>query len=1201
VKLKEFDKEEVIEFFRSLNRKIESLTCFVKECCEKIPINVGSGAKIYKRFFNNKWEFKSLVGGNYINVTELENEIVISNTMPQLSCDDIENCIGITPSGDANKYLNEQGDFLTITIPPSFIQSISDTSSIDLTVTGTTLTADFINNAGYTTLSSFSSGTGISYNNLTGLIANSAPDQLVSLTQGGTTTITGTYPNFTINSADQYTGTVTNVTATLPLSSTSGNTPNISLTKADITTDGYLSSIDWNTFNFKEPAITAGTISQYWRGDKTWQTFPTIPTVGTWGALNYPAWTTGTPFVKMTAAGTFTLDTNTYLTSAVTSVGLTMPSAFTVANSPITSSGDIAVTGAGLVSQYVRGDGSLANFPASTGGGASQSFYLNGSVSQGTFGGVAFKEMDRVPILGAGTDFTINTNGYIQSFITDANVPNLLEIPAGNWNFETYFSASSGGGSPSFYLELYKWNGSTLSLIASNSANPEGITNGTVTDLYVSALAVPQTALLATDRLAVRIYVNNSGRTITLHTENNHLSQVITTFSTGLTALNGLTDQVQNFAVGTSGTDFAINSATGTHTFNLPTASATNRGALSSADWTAFNGKQDTLVSGTNIRTVNGNTLLGSTDLVINTPPSGLTGQIQFNNGGAFGADSNLFWDNTNKRLGIGATPATTVRLDVRAQGALSTDIPFRVRNSADTQNIVSFHGDGRFLIGQNAANTCTGGVPQYAIAIGNSASVSGASETYGSPIAIGYNSSAVSYNGLSIGNGSSGSGIAIGAGSASKDYESVVIGGTNTGGGFRTVTIGFSASNTGYQGSAIGYDVNNTGDGAFVLGTFLTSSLTQAFVYGNTNVKYIVNNNSNMIIAKDIPITEANKATYFDTSATNTITLRNGTAPVSNIADSFQQYSADRGGVAGKASAHFRAEDGTINVLGDLSGIGTSTPGARLDVRAQGALSTDIAFRVRNSADNANLMQVAGNNSMTFLSTAGSIDFSSSDAGGNIKIKRNFSSQTMVEIGGGDYAFVRVTPINVPSYIGFGSLTDNHSMFWDGALFHFQSKSTFHNVFDVACSTGSATATFRIGTIASNTNFFNVHGRNAGGTGLTTNPVFTVNSAGNFGNGAISFGTNAQFVFAQLNGVAPTTSPTDIYQQYSADIVAGNAAPHFRTENGNVIKIYRETTAVVAGAFVANTSAIVDDSATYGGYTMGQVVAALKAQGLLA
>jgi hypothetical protein len=77
---------------------------------------------------------------------------------------------------------------------------------------------------------------------------------------------------------------------------------------------------------------------------------------------------------------------------------------------------------------------------------------------------------------------------------------------------------------------------------------------------------------------------------------------VITTFSTGINALNGLTAQVQSLAVGTSGTDFAISSATDTHTFNLPTASATNRGALSSADWTTFNSKGNgtvTSVSGT--------------------------------------------------------------------------------------------------------------------------------------------------------------------------------------------------------------------------------------------------------------------------------------------------------------------------------------------------------------------------------------------------------------------------------------------------------------------------------------------------------------------------------------------------------------------------------------------------------------------------
>jgi hypothetical protein len=104
--------------------------------------------------------------------------------------------------------------------------------------------------------------------------------------------------------------------------------------------------------------------------------------------------------------------------------------------------------------------------------------------------------------------------------------------------------------------------------------------------------------LLAADRLAIRVYVIHSSKTITLHTEDNHLCQVITTFSTGLTALNGLTAQVQSLAVGTSGTDFAISSSSSTHTFNLPTASATNRGALSSADWSAFNGKV-TSVSGT--------------------------------------------------------------------------------------------------------------------------------------------------------------------------------------------------------------------------------------------------------------------------------------------------------------------------------------------------------------------------------------------------------------------------------------------------------------------------------------------------------------------------------------------------------------------------------------------------------------------------
>jgi len=375
------------------------------------------------------------------------------------------------------------------------------------------------------------------------------------------------------------------------------------------------------------------------------------------------------------------------------------------------------------------------------GGGASLSYYLNGSINQGTIGGVTYYELSKTPIFGAGTDFSTNTNGYIASFLTDAGDPNLLKIPAGNWNFETYFQASSGGGNPTFYVELYKYDGTTFSLIASNSSSPKPINDGTNVEAYFSALAVPETTLTLTDRLAIRIYVVTSGRTITLHTENNTLCQVITTFSTGLTALNGLTTQVQYFSTGVVGTDFNIVSLNDIHTFNLPTASAVNRGALSSADWSTFNNKQGALTL-TTVGTSGAATLIGNilnipqyadqfvgtvTSVGLTSSTSGVTigsspittsgnitlaiatasgsqqgllsatdwttfnnkqnaltnpitgtganGQVAFWNGtNTQTGDNGLFWDNVNKRLGVG-TNAPTQALEVTGVGRFTTDV----------------------------------------------------------------------------------------------------------------------------------------------------------------------------------------------------------------------------------------------------------------------------------------------------------------------------------------------------------------------------------------------------------------------------------------------------------------------------------------------------------------------------------------------
>jgi hypothetical protein len=249
-------------------------------------------------------------------------------------------------------------------------------------------------------------------------------------------------------------------------------------------------------------------------------------------------------------------------------------------------------------SLLITGTGSTRNLSVIGGGGSAVSYYLNGGTNQGSFSGNTYYEMSRTAVLGPDANFSTGTDGYIAQFITDAADPSLLAIPAGNWNFELWFQASSTGGTPSFYVELYKYDGTTFTLVASSSANPENIDGGTATDLYYTALAVPTTVLTTTDRLAIRVYVVTSGRTITLHTQADNLCEIQTTFSTGLTGLNGLTAQVQSFATGTSGSDFNISSATATHTFNLPSASPSVRGALTSTDWTTFNSKVSS-VSGT--------------------------------------------------------------------------------------------------------------------------------------------------------------------------------------------------------------------------------------------------------------------------------------------------------------------------------------------------------------------------------------------------------------------------------------------------------------------------------------------------------------------------------------------------------------------------------------------------------------------------
>jgi len=119
------------------------------------------------------------------------------------------------------------------------------------------------------------------------------------------------------------------------------------------------------------------------------------------------------------------------------------------------------------------------------------------------------------------------------------------------------------------------------------------------------------------------------------------------------------------------------------------------------ANTTQVAAKQDTLVSGTNIKTINGTSVLGSGNIPVVTSPSGVAGAIQFSNGSAFASDAaNLFWDDTNNRLGIG-TNAPSVALQVKT--ANTNDFDFVNFTNGNNVETARFKANGDVLLGASS------------------------------------------------------------------------------------------------------------------------------------------------------------------------------------------------------------------------------------------------------------------------------------------------------------------------------------------------------------------------------------------------------------------------------------------------------------------------------------------------------------------
>jgi len=137
-----------------------------------------------------------------------------------------------------------------------------------------------------------------------------------------------------------------------------------------------------------------------------------------------------------------------------------------------------------------------------------------------------------------------------------------------------------------------------------------------------------------------------------------------------------------SLTTGTTGTDFNITRTGADATFNLPVASATNTGKLSSTDWTTFNGKF--------------------------TLPTLTAGSVLFSNGTTIAQDNaNLFWENTNKQLrALGGLIYKTARVTTAGYTVAASDyILHFVAGASGTVTIPSAASStGRTLVLSNHA-----------------------------------------------------------------------------------------------------------------------------------------------------------------------------------------------------------------------------------------------------------------------------------------------------------------------------------------------------------------------------------------------------------------------------------------------------------------------------------------------------------------
>jgi hypothetical protein len=478
-------------------------------------------------------------------------------------------------------------------------------------------------------------------------------------------------------------GTVTAVTATAPMSSTGGATPNLSMSSANGTINGYLLSSDWLIFNgkFNTPA---GTTLQYVRGDGSLATFPTsLPPSGAAGGDltgTYPNPTVHRVHGVDFQSGAPAVDDTWIYVS--TPLG---PQPFQWQHSKLKTSqvqNDSTVTGTNADDALEHLDSSKVpttrtiSTTAPLAGGGDLSANRTLSITQANTSTNGFLSStdwntfnNKQAALVSGTNIkTVNGTTLLGS----GNVATGF----GGFSYTSYFTGftpfpPSPGEAYVFYSE-----GDPYIMYISNTTQ-DGIAG---MNYYFIDNNVGRNAIIITSSTGETCVFTQIGTAIDNGT---YCSISMAPFAIGAnTSL--LSGQVCKWTFTQNPTLSTINSTSlysgGNITVQPTLVSGTNIKTINSTSLLGSGdvSVQPTLVSGTNIKTVNSNSLLGAGNISVGTftLPSLTSGSVLFSNGTTIAQDNaNLFFDDTNNRLGIGtASPSAIIHSvgSVTASGAIA-------------------------------------------------------------------------------------------------------------------------------------------------------------------------------------------------------------------------------------------------------------------------------------------------------------------------------------------------------------------------------------------------------------------------------------------------------------------------------------------------------------------------------------------------